>query len=64
MLNPENSRLITFACFLILHQLEAVGAATVESTVKVRANVIATTLGRVALVDICNGTLNAVMLHQ
>ena len=57
------SSVITLASFLVLHQLEAVGAATVEASDKVRARVSATAVFRVTLIHICNGRFNARMLY-
>ena len=58
--NTFPGSVITFAPFLILHQLEAVVATAVEATEKVRARVSATAVVRVTLIHICNGR----MLHK
>jgi len=55
--------IITFASFLIVHQLEAVSAATVETSVKVHACVSTSTFVRVTLIDICNGMCNAKIMY-
>ena len=49
-----NHAMLTFAAFLVVHQLEAVVAATVEATDKVRADVNAAAGLLGTFVNVCS----------
>jgi len=48
-----HNAIITFASFLVFHQLEAVVTAAIEAAVEVVANVVTTTSVLLALVVVC-----------